>query len=322
MIATEKKINLKRLLGFLINFKERDILLALIIMILTIFLINPNFLRGRNIEVILRSFAIIGIIAMGETMVITTGGIDLSPGSLVGLSGVLAGVFIVQMGMPNFIGIFLVLVVGMLFGCMHGVFVSKLKIPPFIITLGTLMIARGLSALITKGWPIVGFSDGFLALGQGKILGLPTPTFILIIIVLLGNFIMKFTILGRHIFAIGGNEDAARLSGVKVDLVKIITYGISGMLAGLAGILVAARLSSAQPGVGGAYELQAVASAVLGGASLSGGYGSLIGTLIGALILGVITNGLVLLQVSPYLYDIVTGTVVVVAVTADTIKKR
>lgn len=307
---------------FLAGFKEKDILLALIVISAVIYIINPSFLLLSNIEVILRSFAIIGIIAVGETMVIITSGIDLSPGSLIGLSGVLAGIFIVQMGMPTVIGILLVLVIGLLIGAMHGLFVAKLNIPPFIITLGTLMSARGLSALLTKGWPIVGFSDGFLQIGQGSFLGIPIPTVILIVVIIIGSFVLKSTVLGRHIYAIGGNENAAKLSGVKVDLVKIVTYAISGMLSAMTGIIVAARLSSAQPGVGGAYEMQAIASAVLGGASLSGGYGSLVGTLIGALILGVITNGLVLLKVSPYLYDIVTGVVVVAAVTLDTLRKR
>ncbi|MFN3698707.1 MAG: ABC transporter permease, partial [Dictyoglomus sp.] len=258
---------------------------------------------------------------IGETLIIIGGGIDLSVGSLVALTGVLVALFM-KNGIDMIIAIILVLIISSLIGLWHGFFVTKLNVPPFIITLGTLTAARGLASVITKGWPIIGLPEKFFFIGQGYIWGIPFPTLIFIAFALLAFFITKYTVLGRNLYAVGGNIEAARLSGVDVDKVRIFTYVFSSFLAGITGIIIASRLSQGQAGVGGGYELSAIAAAVIGGTSLSGGEGTILGTVIGASIMSVIHNGLILLEISSYWHDVVMGLVIVTAVTIDIWRKK
>lgn len=302
------------------RLREANIFIALVILCISISIANSTFYSGDNIKLLVREIALFGVMAIGETFVIISGGIDLSPGSMVALTGVLVALFMKKIGMAG--GIFSVLLVAGGIGIIHGIFVTKLRVPPFIITLGTLCIARAVAAIITKGYPITGLPSSFAFLEQGEIIGIPVPFFIFVSIAIISIFIMKYTTLGRHIYAIGGNIEAAKLSGIDVDKKRIFCYLVSAVLAGVSGILVASRLDQGQAGVGGAYELIAIAAAVIGGISLTGGEGTMIGPILGTAIMSVLRDGLVLLEVSTYWHDVVIGGVVVVAVTLDMLRKR
>lgn len=302
-------------------FRELNILLALFILCAFITIMNPKFITPFNLQVVVRQIAIYGLLAIGETLIIIGGGIDLSVGSLVALTGVLVALFM-KNGIDMIIAIILVLLISCMIGLWHGFFVTKLNVPPFIITLGTLTAARGLASVITKGWPIIGLPEKFFFIGQGYLWGIPFPTILLIIFAILAFFITKYTVLGRNLYAVGGNIEAAKLSGIDVDKVRIFTYVFGSFLAGITGIIIASRLSQGQAGVGGGYELSAIAAAVIGGTSLSGGEGTILGTIIGASIMSVIYNGLILLEISSYWHDVVMGLVIVTAVTIDIWRKR
>jgi len=302
-------------------FRELNILLALFILCVFITIMNPKFITPFNLQVVVRQIAIYGLLAIGETLIIIGGGIDLSVGSLVALTGVLVALFM-KNGIDMIIAIILVLLISCMIGLWHGFFVTKLNVPPFIITLGTLTAARGLASVITKGWPIIGLPEKFFFIGQGYLWGIPFPTILLIIFAILAFFITKYTVLGRNLYAVGGNIEAAKLSGIDVDKVRIFTYVFGSFLAGITGIIIASRLSQGQAGVGGGYELSAIAAAVIGGTSLSGGEGTILGTIIGASIMSVIYNGLILLEISSYWHDVVMGLVIVTAVTIDIWRKR
>lgn len=326
-----------RSLGFM---RTREMPIALVFLVLCVFFWQQKpdvFLRPANLAVIMRFVATYGLLAVGELLVIITGGIDLSVGSMTALTGVLVatlmmkgfdGVPLIEVIVPSsepvpiIPAILIVLAFGALVGIWHGVFVTKLHIPPFIITLGTWLMASGAAAYITRGYPIV-FPSGFdfLTLGQGQQMvfgyGIPNMFIILIVTALLVAFILNFTTLGRHIYAIGGNIEAARVSGINVDRVRIFCYAGSGMMGSLVGILLASRLGQGTPAVGTAYELWAIAATVIGGTSLFGGEGTVLGVILGAAIMGVMSNGMVLLNVSSYLQQVVLGVVLVIAVTWD-----
>ena len=302
-------------------FRELNILLALIVLCVFITIMNPKFITPFNLQVVARQIAIYGLLAIGETLIIIGGGIDLSVGSLVALTGVLVALFM-KNGLDMVLAMLLVLLISCLIGLWHGLFVTKLNVPPFIITLGTLTAARGLASVITKGWPIIGLPEKFFFIGQGDLWGIPFPTVILIVFAIIAFFITKYTVLGRNLYAVGGNIEAARLSGIDVDKIRMFTYVFGSFLAGITGIIIASRLSQGQAGVGGGYELSAIAAAVIGGTSLSGGEGTILGTIIGASIMSVIYNGLILLEISSYWHDVVMGLVIVTAVTIDIWRKR
>jgi len=305
------------------TFKEFGPLVALIALGVFTAVLNPRFLSVYNLQTLGKQAAIFGIMAIGETFVIMSGGgsIDLSPGSMVALVGVICTYMIVN-GIPVFIAILISLGFSILVGLWHGFFVNRLKVPAFIITLGTLTIARGMAAVITKGWPIVGLPKNFIMIAQGDVWGFPIPVIILFVVTLITYFVLQKTVYGKHLRATGGNEVAARFSGIKVEKVRYIAFAVSAFLAGLVGIIVAARLSQGQPGVGGMYELYAIASTVIGGTSLTGGEGSALGAVIGAGIISLLWNALVMLNVSTYWHNVVIGAVIVVAVTLDILRKR
>jgi len=315
-------------LSKILKFKELGIFIALIILcgitILLQWLLfqNISFLSGLNLAILTRQIAIFGILAIGETFVIITKGIDLSPGSMVSMTCVLVAWFIIK-GLGIFGSIVVIIVISAGVGIWHGFYVSKLRVPPFIITLCTFLIARGLAGAITKGWPIINLPGSFSYFWSGMILGiLPVPVLTLVLVAGISVFILKLTPLGRHIYAIGGSMEAARLSGINVDMVRVIVYSISGILAGIVGILHASRLEQGNANVGQFYELYAIAAAVIGGTSLFGGIGTVLGTVIGASILSTIWNSMVLLKVSAYWQNIVLGIVIITAVTVDTLRKK
>ncbi|EHD23741.1 MULTISPECIES: ribose ABC transporter permease [Brenneria] len=299
---------------------EQKSLIALLILIAVVSAMSPNFFTLNNLFNILQQTSVNAIMAVGMTLVILTSGIDLSVGSLLALTGAVAA-SIVGLEVNALLAVFGALALGALIGAGTGVIVSKGKVQAFIATLVMMLLLRGVTMVYTNGSPInTGFSDvadAFGWFGIGRPLGIPTPIWIMAVVFAAVWYMLHHTRLGRYIYALGGNESATRLSGISVDKIKIIVYSLCGLLSALAGIIEVARLSSAQPTAGTGYELDAIAAVVLGGTSLAGGKGRIVGTLIGALILGFLNNGLNLLGVSSYYQMIVKAVVILLAVLVD-----
>ncbi|GAB1534472.1 ribose ABC transporter permease [Geovibrio sp. ADMFC3] len=302
---------------FLIRFRP---LLGLLILAVIVSLLSPRFLTLSNILNVLRQTSINAVMAAGMTFVILTGGIDLSVGSILAICGAVAA-FMIANGFDPYISIATTLLLGTVLGAFAGVIITKGKVQPFIATLVAMTLLRGATLVFTDGRPIsTGFdeaSDIFSWFGTGYILGVPVPVFIMLLVFAVSYYILKYTRFGRYVYAVGGNEEASRLSGVRVNRVKTAVYAISGLLSALAGIIITARLSSAQPTAGAGYELDAIAAVVLGGTSLAGGVGTIFGTLIGALIIGILNNALNLMNVSSYYQMIAKGAVILIAVLMD-----
>jgi len=296
-------------------------LLGLLALVIVLWILTPHFLTISNLLNIAEQTAIIAVIAAGMTFVIITAGIDLSVGSVLAFSGVVLATTL-HAGVPLPIALITGIAAGVLCGAFNGVLITFGKLPPFIATLGMMSVARGAALLFTEGRPISGFSETFRYLATGKVIGLPAPVIIMAAVFLIAHFVLTKTKLGRYAYAIGGNEEATILSGVNVKLYKTMIYGLCGGLSGLAAILLTARLNSAQPIAGIMYELDAIAATVIGGTSLMGGQGNVIGTLIGALIIGVLRNGLNLLSISSFTQQIVIGLVIIVAVLFDMAMKN
>ncbi len=301
---------------------ELTTVIALIILMAVITIINSNFLTANNLLNLLLQVTSNALIAFGMTFVILTGGIDLSVGSILALSSALtAG--LLGSGMPVTLAILISLILGCILGVMNGLLISYGKLAPFIVTLATMTIFRGATLVYTNGNPITkGLSDTFLFqfLGQGYIVGIPFPVIIMFIVFIILYVLLHKTAFGKSVYAIGGNEKAAYISGVKLNKVKIIIYSISGIMASISGLIITSRLSSAQPTAGASYEMDAIAAVVLGGTSLSGGKGRILGTLIGALIIGVLNNGLNIIGVSAFWQQVVKGVVILIAVLIDRFK--
>ncbi|MBU2705610.1 ribose ABC transporter permease [Zooshikella marina] len=306
------------------NLIRHKSFLALLILVAIVSLFNPQFLAVDNLLNILRQTSINAIIAVGMTLVILTAGIDLSVGSVLALSGAICA-SLIGYEVPVIAAVFITLLMGSLMGACSGVVIAKGKVQPFIATLVAMTLFRGVTMVFTDGRPIsTGLhhtADQFAWLGTGYVLGIPVPVYLMAIVFGGGYFILHHTRLGRYIYALGGNESATRLSGINVDNIKLIVYSLCGMLAALAGIIATARLASAQPTAGAGYELDAIAAVVLGGTSLAGGKGRIVGTLIGALIIGILNNALNLLDVSSYYQMIAKATVILLAVLVDTRSK-
>ncbi len=303
---------------------ENKSLIALFSLIFVVSLLSPNFLTVDNLLNILRQTSINAIIAVGMTIVILTAGIDLSVGSVLALSGAIVATLI-GMDVPVVVALPVALIAGAALGAISGIIVAKGKVQAFIATLVTMTLLRGVTMVYTDGRPVpTGFSDtadSFTWLGTGYVLGIPVPVWLMAMVFIGAWYLLNHTRFGRYIYAVGGNESAARLSGIAVDKVKIAAYAICGSMAALAGIIVTARLSSAQPTAGMGYELDAIAAVVLGGTSLMGGKGRIMGTLIGALIIGFLNNALNLLDVSSYYQMIAKASVILLAVLIDTKQK-
>lgn len=302
-------------------FQQYGVLLAFLTMCLIIAVLEPRFLSGRNLLNVAIQSATNAVIALGMTMIIASAGIDLSVGSLVALTGVVTA-SLMQMGVPVAPAILLGLGLGAACGLLMGVIIAKGHIPPFIVTLGGLSFFRGLALLYTDGRPVIGAPPSFREFGAGSVLGIPMPWIIVMVVALLIYFIMHRTTFGEAILAIGGNEEAARLSGINVGLVKTSVYAISGLFSALASVIVTARLGSAEPIAGMGFELDAIAAVVIGGTSLFGGNAKILGTLIGALIMGGLRNGLTILNVPTFSQQVAVGIVVVLAVFIDRLSRR
>ena len=316
--------------GFGSYAQKYGILIALVLACVVLALINENFLSARNILNVLRQTSINGVLAIGMTFVILTRGIDLSVGSVVALTGVVAASFattstagfIPGAPYPALLALAIGVAVGMLAGSVSGLIVARFRVPAFVATLGMLSAARGLTLLYSGGRPIPALTDTFRWIGTGDVLGVPVPIFVLLAVFAGAHFVLTQTRFGRHVYAVGGNPHAAKVSGLPVTRIRFIVYVISGGLAGLAGMILAARTGSALPQAGIAYELDAIAAVVIGGTSLAGGVGRVSGTLIGALLIGVMNNGLDLMGVESYYQQVIKGFLIVAAVMLDQSKNK
>lgn len=298
------------------------IFLVLAIMCIVISILSDGrFLAYRNIINVFRQISITGILAIGTTLILITGGIDLSVGAVLALAGVIAADMAhPNSGYPMIVVILVAIVIGLIAGAINGSLIAYVGAPPFIVTLGMTTAARGLSLLYAGGQPIVDFKDSFNFIGQESLLGVPVPVWILILIAVASGVILHYTKLGRFIFAVGGNADAARASGIRVKNIKFFVYIYMGALCGIVGLILASRTNTGAPNAGAGYELDAIAGAVIGGTSISGGKGYIAGTVVGILILGVLSNGLDILNISTYIQQIVKGIVIVLAVLMDIVQ--
>jgi ribose transport system permease protein len=295
---------------------------SLVLLCVVIAALEPRFLSAGNLAGVARQTAVIMVIAMGMTVVMVSGGIDLSVGSVMALSGVV-GAFAMVAGAPVLVGIAVAIAAGAVCGLATGAAIASLRIPPFIVTLGAMGIYRGLTLLITDGKSVVGVPSRFGYLAEGNLLGVvPVPMLIVVLVAFATHFLLTGTQPGRYCYAIGSNIEAARYAGIRVSRYQILFYALLGMLTGLAGSIESARLVTGQPTAGEGYELRVIAAVVIGGGSLSGGQGTVIGTIIGALIMGVLANGANLLGISSFAQQVVIGAVIVLAVTFDEFQRR
>ena len=312
------------------NAQQRLLAFASLIVLLVGFsLASDRFMQLTNMMSILQATSVNGVLAIAATLVIITGGIDLSIGTLMTFCAVIAGVVLTWGGLPLPLGVLAAVGTGALCGLCSGTFVAKMKIPPFIATLGMMLVLKGLSLVISGTKPIY-FNDtpGFSSIAGGSLIGavipgLPVPNGVLVLflVAIFISWVLSRTVLGRYTFALGSNEEAVRLSGVNTDFWKMSVYSLAGAICGVAGLLIASRLNSAQPALGQGYELEAIAAVVIGGTSLAGGRGTILGTLIGALIISVLTNGLRILSVAPEWQTVVTGSIIIVAVYTDQLRR-
>lgn len=300
---------------------QNSILLILIFLCVILTIIRPSFMTFDNLINVLRQASVTVILAIGMTLIIITGGIDLAPGSVVAFAGVAACMF-AKPGQPLILSIFVGLIVGGMCGLFSGILVAYTKIPPFIATLGVQQAARGAALILSGGTPVTDLSDSFRIIGKESIGIVPIPVCIFVILAIITHTLLGHTKLGKHIYAIGGNEQAATVCGIHIKKVKLIVYAFSGVLAGLASVILSSRVASANPSVGQGYEFDAITAAVIGGASLSGGIGTIGRTIVGALFIGVLNTGLTMMGVSPYYQQIIKGLLIVAAVILDTYKNK
>ncbi len=304
------------------TLSSATLVLILVVLCVALAIVKPVFLKPSNLFNVLRTTSITGLIAIGMTCVIITGGIDLSVGAVVGLSSVLCGILMKENGWPVLPALIVTIVVCVLVGLINGLLIHYGKIPAFIATLGTMQMSRGLAMLITQGRTIPGLPQEFTKFAQVKILSLPSLFVVWVLVILVASYILKYTRTGRNIYSIGSNLEASRLSGIKLAPTICFTYMFNALCAALAGILLTARITSAQPSAGEGYEMTAIAAAVIGGASLAGAEGTIIGTVLGACIMAVLQNGGNLLGINGFVMDIATGALVVIAVLIEKNKRK
>ena len=307
------------------KFKNLYTLLGLVmfivVMVVTMSIVSPVFLTSGNIINIIRQVSLNGILAIGLTFVILTGGIDLSVGSLVAVTGVIVGSMLLN-GYSAFEAVAAGILISVLFGVFNGVMIAYCSLPPFIATLAGQTIGRGFALVFSDGKPFAVSNKDFLTIGKGSMLGIPIPIWILLTVCIVAAIVLNNTTYGRHVYAFGGNRNATKLSGVKTKFVEMMVYVISALMAGIVGVILAARISSGQPTAGTGYELDAIAAVAIGGTSMSGGIGTISGTILGFIIIGVLSNSLTLLNVSSFYQQIVKGAIILIAVLMDMRSKR
>ncbi len=303
------------------NSSSMAAFLVLIVLVIVMSIVSSSFLSANNLMNVMQQITVNAVIAVGMTIVILTSGIDLSVGSVMAISGFIMGKLMMA-GLNGILAVILGTVIGVLFGLLNGVLVAKCKLQPMIATLGTMQIARGITLTIAQGRTISGFPQEFRWFGNGTLLGIPIQVILMLILYILLFYLLRYRKFGRYIYSIGGNEEATRLSGVNVTKYKIGAYVISGATAAAAAVITVGKLNSAVPTAGEGYELDAIASTVIGGTSLLGGFGSVWGTLMGAMIIGIIKNGLNLMNVSAYVQKVVIGIILLIAVLVDSFRSE
>jgi ribose/xylose/arabinose/galactoside ABC-type transport system permease subunit len=312
----------RRTVNYFIRSREAGIALVVILVAFILALVADNFFTLANIQIVARVISLNAIISIGMTMVILLGDIDLSVGSVVALSSVITGYVMVVMGMPILVGVLAGILSGAIIGLINGGIVIKTGVPSFIVTLGMMGIARGIALVITKGSSISGLPSSYLTVGQGFMLGIPIPVVIMVIVAIAAHIFLSRMGTGRHIYFTGSNTEAALLSGINVNRVKVLVFVICSALAGLEAVIEVSRMSTALPAAGLGYELTAIGAVIIGGASFLGGEGTILGTLLGATLLGLIANGLILLGVSAYWQTVFSGSIIILAVTLDMWRQR
>lgn len=303
----------------LFRARETGIALVVIAMIVFLSLATDTFFTASNLAVVSRQIALSAIIAMGMTLVILISGIDLSVGSVVAITSVMLGLTMVRMQMPIWLAIVIGISMGAVIGFINGTLIVKTKVPAFIITLGMMGLARGAALVITKGSSISGFPEQYFPIGQGFLFNsIPIPVVIALVLALIIHVILSRTTFGRRIYLLGSNEEAALLSGININRMKVVIFTICSALAAVEAVIETSRMSTGQPASGSGYELTAIGSVIIGGASMAGGEGTVLGTILGAILLGLITNGLILLGISAYWQQVFSGTIIILAVALDT----
>lgn len=312
----KERINLRK---FLNTF---GMLIVLILIMIAFGLLSPVFWSLNNLINILRQVSIVGVCSVGMAMVIIVGGIDLSVGSTVAVSGIVAAIAMKTGVIPPVVAVLISLAVGLAVGLFNAFIINEFDLPPFVATLGTMSMLRGVAYLVTGGYPVFGFPSSYTVLGQGNLGFIPIPVIVMLAVFALGVFIMNSTRWGRYIYGVGGNQDASRLSGVSPKKIRYFVYTFNGILTALAGTVLLSRVNSATPSAGTGYEMDVITAVILGGVSMSGGEGNILGVLVGVIIMGVLVNGMTLLNVNEYWQLVVKGGVLILAVILDRLSKR
>lgn len=310
-----KKINLKD------KINEYAIYAVLILLFLFFSIASPSFINANNLINVVRQISTLGIASVGMTFALLVGGIDLSIGSQMSMVAVICSIMMTKGNINPCIASMLCIILTSAVGFFNGIIISKIKMPPLIVTLSTMIIIEGVAFIISKGIPIFGFPQGFSVLGQGYIGIIPIPVIIMIVILIIGAVILNKTYIGRYFYSIGGNEEASRLSGIDVDKIKCLAYTLSGLFAGIAGVILLSRTNSGQPTMGKGFEFDVLTAVVLGGVSVNGGVGKISNVISGILIIGVLNNGLVLMGMNTYVQSVIKGIVLLIAVAFDFIQR-
>ncbi len=314
-----------RLAAPLLRFRQwqaSGVFLALVLLVLALSLATPNFLTPYNLSVVARQASFVGLVALGQTLVLLIGGIDLSVGAAAGLSAIIGSLMLTSGGIHPYAVLPLTAAFGLGLGLINGFFVATLRLNPFIVTLASWEIFAGLTLVVTEGYPIRPLGEQFRVFGQGSVYGVPVPVLIFIAAGALLAYVLRMTRFGRDIYAVGGNREAATLVGIRAARVEFMVFGLAGLFAALAGILYASRMDSGQPSVGEGWLMGAITAAIIGGTSLRGGQGTIAGTILGALLMAVLGNGIVLLNVSGFWERVIIGIVVLVAILVDLFRRK
>lgn len=313
---------LKKWIVYIKALNELGIIIVLIVISILISIINPVFYSWVNIVNILRTSSYVMIVGTAVTFIFISGGLDLSVGSIIGLGGLITAIGMNHFNLPVGLSIGLGILVGALFGLLNGLIIIKLRIPAMIVTLGTMYIARGIMNVLTKGSPVFPLPSAFNMIGSGSLFKIPYSVWIALLLASSAYYVLNHTVYGRYVYCVGGNKETSRLSGIPVDLIQISVYLLSAMSAALSGIIMTSRMTSAQISLGLSWEMTVIAAVIIGGTSMFGGTGTVLGTIIGSLLLSVISNGIVLIGISAYWQNIVTGSIIILAVGIDHYKRR
>lgn len=313
-------------MNYKINFKnkinEYAIYVILVLLFLFFSMVAPSFINANNLINVVRQISMLGIASVGMTFALLVGGIDLSIGSQMSMVAVICSIMMTKYNINPFIACIICIILTSIVGFFNGIIISKIKMPPLIVTLSTMIIIEGVAFIISKGIPIFGFPQGFSILGQGYIGIIPIPVIIMIVVLIIGAVVLNKTYIGRYFYSIGGNEEASRLSGIDVDKIKMLAYILSGLFAGIAGVILLSRTNSGQPTMGKGFEFDVLTAVVLGGVSVNGGVGKISNVISGILIIGVLNNGLVLMGVNTYIQSVIKGVVLLIAVAFDFIQRN